>query len=249
MAFFKFRNTGDVADTPPPPLSVELVRQRAKYRLIGATVLVLIGVLGLPVLFDRQPRPIAVDTPIEIPDKDKVLPLTLPAPISPVVPLAPASSVAASLAVAASYPEPMPIESSDPSKSEEIIEEKSPVARSVSASVAHKNIAIPVTPSSGISAVVKPDDAVQALLDGKSVKAVPVSRFVVQVGSFEDAALAHKVRLKLEQAGLKTYIHVAETKDGQRTRVRVGPFLVKAKAEDVAKKVQSLNLHAVLLTL
>ncbi len=249
MAFFKFRDTGDVADTPPP-LSVELLRQRAKYRLIGATVLVLIGVLGLPVLFDQQPRPIAVDTPIEIPDKNKVLPLTFPAPVIPVAPLAPASSVAVS---SASASEPVLIEYSDPSKTEEIIEGKRPVTPAVSASVAHQTIAKHTTPSAGIPSIVKPNNAakVQALLDGQAsdVSAVPISRFVVQVGSFEDAALAHKVRLKVEQAGLKTYIHVAETKDGQRTRVRVGPFRIKTEAEDVANKIRNLNLHAVLLTL
>ena len=43
------------------------MRKRARHRLIGAGVLVLIGVIGFPLLFDTQPRPIAVDIPIEIP--------------------------------------------------------------------------------------------------------------------------------------------------------------------------------------
>ena len=49
-------------------------------------------------------------------------------------------------------------------------------------------------------------------------------RFVVQVGAFADAAKAREARAKVERAGLKTYTHVAETKDGKRIRVRVGPF-------------------------
>jgi hypothetical protein len=76
MAFFKFRKGGDEQSaTPAQPESVETMRRRAKHRLIGAAVLVLVGVIGFPLLFDKQPRPIAVDMPIEIPDKNKVKPL------------------------------------------------------------------------------------------------------------------------------------------------------------------------------
>ena len=72
---------------------------------------------------------------------------------------------------------------------------------------------------------------------------------MVQVGAFADPARAREIRLKLERAGLKTYTHVAETKDGKRTRVRVGPFTVKADAEKAAEKIKKLNLPAALLTL
>ncbi|OYT92690.1 MAG: sporulation protein [Burkholderiales bacterium PBB3] len=76
MAFFKFRKVGDEHTNPPPaPESVEAMRKRAKHRLIGAAVLVLVGVVGFPMLFDNQPRPIPVDLPINIPDKNTVKPL------------------------------------------------------------------------------------------------------------------------------------------------------------------------------
>ena len=102
--------------------------------------------------------------------------------------------------------------------------------------------------------VAKPTEAdqVRALLDGKKVEepsAAAAGRFVVQVGAFADAARAREVRQKLERAGLKTYTHVADTKDGKRTRVRVGPFSVKAEAESAAEKIKKLNLPAALLTL
>ena len=81
MAFFKFRKGGDEHPTPAPaPESVEAMRKRARHRLIGAVILVMVGVIGFPMLFDNQPRPIAVDIPIEIPDKAKVKPLTAVAP-------------------------------------------------------------------------------------------------------------------------------------------------------------------------
>src|SRR5690606_40586646 len=86
MAFFKFRargpqaNEGRAAAAAVPAESVEAMRRRARHRLLGAGVLVLAGVVGFPMLFDTQPRPIAVDIPIEIPDRNKVPPLALPTP-------------------------------------------------------------------------------------------------------------------------------------------------------------------------
>jgi DedD protein len=46
------------------------LRARARTRLMGATVLLLVGVIGFPLLFETQPRPIPVDLPIEIPARN-----------------------------------------------------------------------------------------------------------------------------------------------------------------------------------
>ena len=73
---FKSRSGSQGNPTTHPPQSIEAVRRRARHRLIGASVLVLIGVLGFPLLFDTQPRPIAVDIPIDIPAKNAAPALT-----------------------------------------------------------------------------------------------------------------------------------------------------------------------------
>ncbi len=89
MAFFKFRWPGQKAqDEGTKPArrsrgnahaeSIDALRRRARHRLIGAAVLVLLGIIGFPMLFDTQPRPVAVDIPIEIPDRGKVAPLVVP---------------------------------------------------------------------------------------------------------------------------------------------------------------------------
>jgi hypothetical protein len=75
MAFFKFRKAGEDTAAAAPAESVEVMRRRARHRLIGAAVLVLIGVVGFPLLFDTQPRPVQVDIPIDIPDRAKAKPL------------------------------------------------------------------------------------------------------------------------------------------------------------------------------
>ena len=72
---------------------------------------------------------------------------------------------------------------------------------------------------------------------------------VVQVGAFADEDKAREVRQKLEKAGLKTYTQVAETKDGKRIRVRVGPFATRADADKAAIKIKTLDLSASILTL
>ena len=242
MAFFKFRkNAGDSSATPAQPDSVEVMRKRAKHRLIGAAVLVLVGVIGFPLLFDNQPRPIAVDIPIEIPDKNKVKPLVVPAVPSPSA--AAASAPAKPVAVA---PAPVPEAAAPVEKPP-----KPAVAASEAPAVAKKPEPKPIeTP-----AAVKPTESAKAkaLLEGKDVAAKEPAaadgRFVVQVGAFADVAKAREARLKVEKAGLKTYTQVVETKDGRRIRVRVGPFAGRAEADQAAEKIKKLDLSAAVLTL
>src|ERR1700712_1620700 len=62
-----------LANTQNPADIAEAMREeraRARTRLMGATVLLLIGVIGFPLLFETQPRPIPVDLPIEIPARN-----------------------------------------------------------------------------------------------------------------------------------------------------------------------------------
>jgi len=74
-------------------------------------------------------------------------------------------------------------------------------------------------------------------------------RFVVQVGAFSDAGKARETRLRVEKAGMKTYTNVADTRDGKRIRVRVGPFGSRAEADKAASRIKELDLPASILTL
>jgi DedD protein len=237
MAFFKFRKrTDEPAAAPAPSESVEVMRRRAKYRLIGATVLVLIGVVGFPMLFDKQPRPIAVDTPIDIPDKNKVLPLSVPAPAAKEI--ARVEPAEASVAAPVAAPKEEIVLIAPATKA--VVAGDKPVEKVVEKPVAK------VEPRS--------DDGAKALalLQGRSLekKVEPAEgRFVVQVGAFAEEAGARTVRLKVEAAGLKTYTHVAQTKEGSRIRVRTGPYSTRAEAEKAAEKIKKLGLPAAILTL
>lgn len=86
LSIFK-RKTGAPASQAPRADSgdaVQLARTRARQRLIGAAVLVVVGVIGFPLVFETQPRPIPVDIPIEIPRKDGAPPLPMPSARGPV---------------------------------------------------------------------------------------------------------------------------------------------------------------------
>jgi DedD protein len=250
MAFFKFRKGGDETPAPAPAVeSVEAMRTRARHRLIGASVLVLLGVIGFPLLFDSQPRPIAVDIPIEIPDKATVKPLTVPsvgkpAPdtVAPAPKPAAAPAVAPSRASTGSVAGPAPVTAAKPAIKAEAKPETKPVEKP-----ADKPAEKPAP---------RADDGAKAraLLEGKTEEkpataAVASSRFVVQIGAYSDVAKAHEARVKLEKAGLKTYTQVVQPKEGKRIRVRVGPFESKAEADKVAEKIRKLDLPAAILEL
>lgn len=153
LQFFK-RGENVQADSSvaAPPESVEVIRQRAKHRLIGAAVLVLVGVLGFPLLFDTQPRPVSVDIAIEIPNKNAVKPLTLPAsPVQAAQPaVMPAPSVAQAVPVAI---QTVPAAASL-SPQEEVVA-ASPVAPVLPAS--QPAVKVAVAPASQAKAVPKPE--------------------------------------------------------------------------------------------
>jgi DedD protein len=279
MAFFKFRKGGDEQTTPAPaPESVEAMRRRARHRLVGAAVLVLLGVVGFPMVFDSQPRPIAVDIAIEIPDKNKAKPLGN-LPIPPAAPSASGSTdnevIVGAASQAAIEPKASPTKPATglpvPAAPAAIPAPPKAVASAAVTAAAPAPApakreakpdkpaplapAAPVAAPAGASAPAKTSDdgsKAQALLDGKEANAAAAPtepRFVLQIGAFSDAAKAHESRMKLERAGLKTYTQVIESKEGKRIRVRVGPFASRAEADKVAEKIKKLDLPVGMLEL
>ena len=94
----------------------------------------------------------------------------------------------------------------------------------------------------------------QALLEGKpgdkeSSAPKEAGRYVVQVGAFADSAAARETRQKVEKLGLKTYTQVAETSQGSRIRVRVGPFASREEADRAQARIKAAGSQAVVLTL
>jgi len=276
-----FKQKRDPAPDKPrlePADAVQQARTRARQRLIGAIVLLGIGVIGFPLVFETQPRPIPVDVPIEIPRRDSLPPLAMPPARAPARP-APSDTTANAPAVPTSAPAsatagrtPMPATRSG----ESVITESSadagreinpparptPSERAASRPVAQASAAeaprraastavaaAPPAPAAPASRSTADGERARALLEGRPVASADEQRFVVQVGAFADAEAARETRKNVEKLGMKTYTQVAQTSAGSRIRVRVGPFASRGEAEAALAKAKAAGFNAVLLTL
>ncbi|MBW8847648.1 MAG: SPOR domain-containing protein [Burkholderiales bacterium] len=230
---------------------VQVLRIRARRRLIGAAVLVAAGVVGFPLIFETQPRPIPVDLPIEIPRKETAPLLAVPTREPLAQPTAPEPTPEPAATVAST---PAPVEAKVVQKPAEKLAEK-PVEKAVDkppVKVAEKSVEKPADKPADKAKPRGNDGArAQALLEGKeaSANAVAAGRFIVQVGAFAENKAAQDVRLKVEKLGLKTYAQAVDTADGHRVRVRLGPFASRDEAERAAAKLKSAGLPGAILTL
>ncbi|WP_457425160.1 SPOR domain-containing protein [Roseateles sp. P5_E7] len=248
MGLFSFLKRDDATAAAAPKKSAKsgakasaaddvlVLRVRARRRLIGAAVLVAAGVVGFPLIFETQPRPIPVDLPIEIPRKETAPPLTVPTrePLSQAEPAPqPTPSASAELPVEPKVAE-KPVEKPAEKPADQPVE-KPPVK------LAEKPVDKPKAANDGARA--------QALLEGKEPTPAAAARFIVQVGAYGENKTAQDVRGKVEKLGLKTYAQAVETADGRRIRVRLGPFASRDEAERAAAKLKGAGLPGAILTL
>lgn len=258
MGLFSFLKRDDAATAAVPKKSaksgakasaaddVQVLRVRARRRLIGAAVLVAAGVVGFPLIFETQPRPIPVDLPIDIPRKEAAPPLTVPTrePLSQAEPQPtpqPAPAVSVELPV-------------EPRVAEKPVDK--PVER-----VAEKPAVKPPVEKPPVKLAEKPADKpadkpkaadgarAQALLEGKEPTPAAAARYIVQVGAYGENKAAQEVRGKVEKLGLKTYAQAVDTADGKRIRVRLGPFASRDEAERASAKLKGAGLPGAILTL
>lgn len=228
-----FRRSAKTAAASPTgeDASADELRGRARRRLLGAVVLLGIGVVAFPLLFETAPRPIPVDLPIEIPRKDQAPPLAMPASAPAEIAAEPAA------APAPSKPAPEAIATSAP-----------PVA-----AAGPKEAAAATTPPVATPARPANDGArAKALLEGKPAPTAPAAengRWVVQIGAFAEDRTVREARAKAEKAGLETYTQIITAQAGKRTRVRVGPFGDRGQADAAAHKLKQAGLPATVLKL
>lgn len=237
------RGRATASATGDPALDATHARTQARQRLVGAVVLLAVGVIGFPILFETKPRPLPVDTPIEIvraggssagpAAAGKVQPATLPPPDAGIE-----ASSAASAAVAAMVPAAQPSAPASAARA----------TKPASAAVLPER---PARPPAEAASRPKPASAPAATppVPAAPASAAQAARFVVQAGAYLDAASLRDARQTVEKLGLKTYIQVVETPTGKRTRVRVGPFENRADADGVAERIKASGLSVVVLTL
>ena len=249
-------------------------KQRARRRLVGAVALVLAAVIGLPMVLDPEPKPLAADISIDIPSKDKGKPASSVAPaaaldkreeiVTPDLPPAPAVPAAATAAVKAE----------EGAKAEAAAESRAPAA----------NVTPSVTPSDAKPSEVKPeakavakadskpearaeapkkpearstDEArARALLEGRhdaagaeklSNASEKPERYMVQVAALASQDKVNELQSRLKAAGIKSQTQKVATQSGERIRVRVGPVQGRAEAEKMRARLNKLGLNGTLV--
>lgn len=221
-------------EEPIDPMLPE--KKRARRRLIGATALVLAAIIGLPMVFDSEPKPLADDIAIQIPPRDKA-----PANSSDPMPLPPSQATAD-----AAKPEaPKPDANPEPATSAPAVARVEPVkAEPAKAEPAVEKAAEKPAEKVADKAPEKTDKAPEKPAAKPAEKAVAKDkgRYIVQVAAVTSKAKGEELVNRLKKAGIKAYWQKVDTKDGERFRVRVGPVSGREEADKLRQRLGKMGL-------
>lgn len=217
------------------------LKKRARRRLVGASALVLLAAVVLPMVMDHEPRPVNQDIQVRIPSQDgnagfasKILPAKPAA-----TPLPP---------VAASEPTPPEAKPEGPApasaKTVEKPAEKSveKPAEKVALKPAEKAIEKAAEKIAGKPAESKPVADPKAPETKPADAAAGAEQWVIQLGAYREAGNVKLLMSKLKGMGVPAYTEKFDSPQGPRTRVRAGPFPSKDAAEKARVKVKVVGV-------
>jgi DedD protein len=188
-----------------------LLRRRARRRLVGAIALVVFIVIVLPIVFDREPRPISQDLVIQIPSQDSGrLSARVPPPAVP----------AEAKKLAQPPPAPVPAEVGVPA----------PSADAASKSGGKTSLSKAEVPAMNSSTESEAQRA-QAILEGQA--------YVVSLGTYMNPDNAKQLEARVAAAGFTAYSEIVKGAKGDQVRVRAGPFPTREAAEQAREKLKS----------
>jgi DedD protein len=206
-------------------------KQRARRRLIGATALVLAAIIGLPMIFDADPnKPLADDVETQIPDKASPAndsPTSLPAH-------SPVPQTVTQKVVEPPAQAPVPV----PPKAASDLKPAPEPAKPEPVKTVKPNSEAPGKPASDKTAERK----ASAEEDKPQAKEKP-RKYLLQVAAVNSKAKADDLKSRLKESGIKAYSEKVSTKDGDRFRVRVGPFASREEAEKMQARVKKIGLN------
>jgi len=229
-----FKQKSDTASPATAPTdAVQQARTRARQRLIGATVLLAIGIIGFPLVFETQPRPIPVDIPIEIPKRDALPPLA-PPPTT--------ASTPAVAAAPASRPRTAPVAPLAPKPDAEMItESRGEAGREVGASrpaaSAAPHVATASAPARSASpAATKVAASTPAASEPRRMAAAPAAATPAPAPA-KPSGDGDRAQALLEGRPL-----AAASAEGPRFVVQVGAFADAEAARETRQKAEKLGL-------
>jgi len=190
-----------------------LLKRRARRRLVGAIALVVLVVVVLPIILDQKPRPSPQELTVQIPSQDGGPFKTRVIPPLQSAPAAPQKSEGAQ---AAKEPQDKPAPAE-------------PVARPA--------------PAKKESAKQQEKARAKAAEARRAQAALNDEAYVVPLGAFANPDNAKQVRDRAASAGVKSYTEQVKNQQGEQTRVRAGPFASRSAAEKARDKLKSLGLE------
>jgi DedD protein len=211
-----------VAKTPISNEELQL-RKRARRRLVGAILLVLLVVVLVPMFLEHEPRLQKQDMDIRIPP----VPGQTLAPSFPGAGPAPAAPAAVPVEKAQTPEQPTTQPSAPPAAPSAAPAEAptAPAAQRQSESAAN-----PPSPAPSKEASAQP-----AAADG----------FVIQLGAFANASNARELLQQIRAHKFPAYTELVKSAQGEKTRVRVGPYPSVEVAEKARDRLKALKLVAV----
>ena len=234
----KFSSRGSRVSADDPVLTEDPEHQRARHRLIGAAVLVLVAIIVLPRVLDSKPKTVSNDIAVTIVSS---LPAVAPSQPTP-PPAAEQKSEDAKTATKPAVPTvtaPVPaIESKESSKSTLPTPATASPTKSVAPSSADKTMGL----AAGEEIVV----AAKSNANGStSENANPSAsgKFVIQIGAFASEERASGWITKLKEQKIPNYVLNRTGADGSKLlALRAGPFPDRETAEVAEKKIKAMGL-------
>ena len=223
------------------PDNAEQLRRRANRRLLGASILLLIAIIAVPMFLEREPPPLPDNVDVRIPPVEgtkfdpkfppaadaKKAAAEKPAEIAAITEPTGAQATVGAIAPTPAPAAPKPAAPAADAKPAAVAPVAPPKA-------AEKTPAKPAEPAA-------PKDAAPA--DRKP------GQLVVQVIAVRDAAVAKQTYDKAKSLKFPVYTEKIDVANGIVIRVRVGPFNTKQQAESARAKLAQAGLEAKVLTL
>jgi DedD protein len=107
--------------------------------------------------------------------------------------------------------------------------------------------AAPATAAEPTWAEVPAAKAARPLADTPTPAAAPSERFALQVAAMATVGAANQLAARLKKAGFGAYVEAVDTSEGQRHRVRVGPYASREEAQRVSERLRASGFAAALV--
>jgi|694.fasta_scaffold112949_2 DedD protein len=229
----KLSSRGSRVTADDPVLTEDPEHQRARHRLIGAAVLVLVAIIVLPRVLDSKPKTISNDIAVTIVSS---LPAVVPPQPTP-PPSAEPKSAEVKTATLPAAPTPA-IESKESSKTTSPTPAVSSPVKALAPSSADKTMGLAAGEEVVVAAKSNANEPASANANpGASGK------FVIQIGAFASEERANGWIAKLKEQKIPNYVLNRTGADGSKLyALRAGPFPDRETAEAAEKKIKAMGL-------